>query len=246
MSDLSAARLRSSVPVVLLVHGVFSDTSSWSDVIATLSDAGVEAVAPALPLRGLSSDARYLADVAGRHAGPVLLVGTCYSGAVITVAGALADNAAGLVYVAGFAPAEGESCVDVARAHPRTALADALRPATFHTPHGEPAIELSIDASAFRDVYAADLAPRRAALMAAAQRPVAAAALEEKASVAAWHSLPSWYLVATADRAVHPDAQRAMARRAGSVTIEVDASHSVAVSQAAAVAALVESAARAT
>jgi len=245
MSDLSAARRRSSVPVVLLVHGVFSDTSSWSAVIAALSDAGIEAAAPALPLRGLASDASYLADVAGRHAGPVVLVGTCYSGAVITVAGARSDNAVGLVYLAGFALAEGESCVDVARAHPSTPLAHALRPATFHAAGGEPAIELSIDPAAFHEVYAADLPPRRAASMAAAQRPVAAAALEERAAVAAWRTLPSWYLVATADRAVHPDAQRAMARRARAATTEVDASHSVAVSRPAAVAALIERAARA-
>jgi pimeloyl-ACP methyl ester carboxylesterase len=192
---------------VLLVHGAFADASNWSGVIRELLAAGIDVVAPANPLRGLVSDARYIANVADEIDGPVLLVGHSYGGAVITVAGSLAANTLGLAYVAGFALDEGESTLDVSGRFPDTLLIAALRPASFPEAEGDLAAELYIDRDAFPRAFAADLPLPTAAAAATAQRPIAAAALEEKAPSAAWRSLASWYVVATADRIIHPDAQ---------------------------------------
>jgi pimeloyl-ACP methyl ester carboxylesterase len=177
--------------------------------------------------------------VADEVGAPVLLVGQDYGGAVITVAGARMRNAVGLVYVSGYALAEGESAVDINGRFPAGRLGPALRPATFSTGADRPAIELYLKREAFREAFAADLPERVATVLAAGQRPITAAALEERAPAAAWRTLPSWYLVATADQALHPEAQRVMAKRAGATTVEVDASHAAPLSRPAEVAQLV-------
>ena len=212
-------------------------------MIGELLAAGLDVVAPANPLRGLVSDAGYLASVAEEIDGPVLLVGHSYGGAVITVAGALAANILGLAYVAGFAIDEGESALNVSSGFPETLLSAALRPATFPDTDGKPITELYIDREAFPKVFAADLPLLTATAAAASQRPIAAAALEEKSPSAAWKSLPSWYVVATADRIVHPDAQRFMAKRAGAHTVELEGSHAIARSQPALIAGQIRTAA---
>jgi pimeloyl-ACP methyl ester carboxylesterase len=173
----------------------------------------------------------------------VVLAGHAYGGAVITVAGAAAPNVVALVYVAGYALDEGESCLDVVARFPASRLHPALRPATYRTGSGRLAVELYLRADAFADVFAADLPLATTSVGALAQRPIAAAALEEPAPAAAWRTLPSWYVVATADRAIHPDAQRFMAGRAGSHATEVDASHAVALSQPDAVGGVIRAAA---
>jgi pimeloyl-ACP methyl ester carboxylesterase len=212
--------INGSTPTVLLVHGAFADASSWSEVIADLQEAGIEVIAPANPLRGVAADAAYLASIAGRIDGPVLLVGHCYGGAVITQAGTQPGNIVGLVYVAAFAPAVGESLLDVSARFPDTLLGPALRPVGN-------ASELHLTPDRYREVFAADLPERLTSVAAAAQRPVAAAAFEQSCTAAAWQRLPSWFVVASADHAVHPEAQRFMARRIGADTIEVDASHAI-------------------
>jgi pimeloyl-ACP methyl ester carboxylesterase len=235
-----------STPYVLLVHGGFADASSWAGVIAELQDTGTDVMAPANPLRGVASDTSYVANVARAIDGPVLLVGHCYGGAVITQAGAMADNVVGLVYVAAYAPAEGENLLDIAARFPDTLLGPAIRPATFPTGNAEPSVEMYLTTDHYREVFAADLPERVTAVAAAAQRPLAAIAFQERFTVAAWRTLPSWFVVATADQAVHPDAQRFMARRIGADTIEVDASHAIALSWPTAVAGHVRTAAAAT
>ena len=225
-----------STPTVLLVHGAFADASSWTGVIAQLQIAGIEAVAPANPLRGLASDARYLASVAAEIDGPVLLVGHAYGGAVITAAGSLVANVRALVYVTAFALDEGESMLDVSAKFPGSFLAPALRPAICPDERGEPVVELYIEREAFPEVFAADLPPAVAAVAAATQRPIATAALEAKMPRAAWKTLPCWYVVAVADRIIPRDAQRFMATRTAAHTLEVDGSHAVALSQPAIVA----------
>ena len=225
---------------VLLVHGEFVDASSWASVAGALQVGGIDVWAPANPLRGLAADAAYLANVAGGIDGPVLLAGHAYGGAVITVAGALAHNVVGLVYVAAYAVDAGESCLDVAGRFPDSALGPALRPATYPRPPEPPGVELYLKPEAYAPVSGD--APARAA----AQRPIAAAALEERAPAAAWHTLPSWYVVAAEDRMLHPDAQRFMARRAVAQTIELDASHAVVRTHADRIAALLVSAAHLT
>jgi pimeloyl-ACP methyl ester carboxylesterase len=228
---------------VLLVHGAFADGSMWAGVIAELQAVRIDVIAVASPLRGLTSDAAYVASAAAEIDGPVLLTGHDYGGAVITAAGLAAGNLAGLVYVAAFALDEGESALDIIRRFPGSQLMPALRPATFPGVDGDPAIELYIDQEAYPRVFAAGLPGRCAAAAAAAQRPITAAAFEEKSPAAAWKTAPSWYIIATADQLIPPGGQRFMARRAGAHSIEIDASHAIALTQPAAVAGQIAAAA---
>lgn len=231
---------------MLLVHGAFTDASSWSAVIVELLAAGIPVRAPANPLRGLEPDSAYLAAVVAGIDGPVLLVGHSYGGMVISAAAARVPNVVGLVFVAAFAPAEDESVLDVVRRFPDTLLNAALRPTAYPADGPDPGVELSLDTDRFAAVFAADLPDALTSVAAAAQRPVAAAAFEQSSPATAWRTLPSWFAVASADQAIHPAAQRFMARRAGADTIEVDASHAIALSQPSAVAGLIRNAITAT
>jgi pimeloyl-ACP methyl ester carboxylesterase len=216
---------------VLLVHGAFADGSMWAGVIAELQAAGIGTTALANPLRGLASDAAYVARAAAAIDGPVVLAGHSYGGAVITAARSAPGNVVGLVYVTGYALEEGESAVDISGRFPGSQLAAALRPATFPDANGDPGVELYVDREAFPQLFAADLPHRAAAVAAAVQRPITAAALEEKSLAAAWKTTPSWYVIATADQVIPPEAQRFMALRAGAHTAEIRASHAVALTQ---------------
>ena len=197
------------------------------------------------PLRGLASDAAYVASFVNQIDGPVLLVGHSYGGAVISVAGASTPNAAGLVYVAAFILDEGESFGEIFAGFPATPLGEALRPGTYPLADGETAVELTIAPELYQSAFAADVPSEIIKVAAISQRPFAAI-FDDRAQAAAWKTLPSWAVVATADNAIHPDAQRHMTHRAGAHTIEVDASHSIAVSQPDAVAELIQTAVNAT
>jgi pimeloyl-ACP methyl ester carboxylesterase len=229
---------------VVLVHGAFTDASCWSAVVDQVQAAGVPVLAVANPLRGLPEDAAYVAGAVRVVGGPVLLVGHSYGGAVITGAAGLADNGVGLVYVAGYAIDAGESVADIGARFPKTLLPAALRQWSYRGLDGAENVELTIDAVAFPAAFAADLPPRTAEVLAASQRPITLAALEAKAGTAAWRSLPSWYLIATDDQCLHPDAQRFMAERAGSHIAQTAGSHAVALSQPTAVADVILTAAR--
>jgi pimeloyl-ACP methyl ester carboxylesterase len=209
---------------VVLVHGAFADASGWAGVIERLLAAGVPVRAVVNPLRGISADAAYLAGVFRQIAGPVLAVGHSYGGAVITNAAAAADNVVGLVYVAAFAPDEGESLGEIEARSTDSMLPAALRPSEYPLDDGT-AVELSIDPAQFRAAFAADLPEPVASVLARSQRPIAVAAFEEKTGVPAWKRLPSWAVVATADLAAGTDVVRSMAERAGARITEVDASH---------------------
>ncbi|MDT3439571.1 MULTISPECIES: alpha/beta fold hydrolase [unclassified Pseudofrankia] len=227
---------------VVLLHGECEDGSVWAAVIRLLREAGVDVTAPAVQLRSLEGDARYVRDVSWRIPGPVLLVGHGYGAAVASVAAAHLANAVGVVFVAGFVLAPAQSVVDVVSTpRGRTYLAS-LRPEDFLDSAGNSVSELRLGPGEYADTLAADLPAVVTSPLAVAQRPVAAAALEERASSAGWTTLPSWYLVAASDRFIDPDLQRAMAERAGSVTREVNASHLVPVSQPGAVVAVVQEA----
>ncbi len=230
-----------NVPTVVLVHGGFADASFWTPVVRKLRAANVPVLAPPNPLRGLAVDAEYIASFVRQIDGPVLLVGHSYGGAVISVAGTAADNVVGLVYVAAFILDEDESFGEVLAAFPATPLGEALRPSTYPLPDGGTGGELTIAPELYRSAFAADLPAETTEVLAVMQRPFAAI-FDERAQAAAWKTLPSWAVVATADNAIHPDAQRHMARRAGAETIEVDASHSIALSQPTAVAEVVRTA----
>ncbi len=228
---------------VVLVHGAFADASSWAPVIADLRASGVSAVAPANPLRGVAADAAYIASFVSQIEGPVVLVGHSYGGAVVTVAGAATENVTALVYVAAFIPDVGESLGEINARFADMPLGAALRPGAFplSTP-GETSVELSIAPELFPSVFAADVPAEVLGQAAYSQRPAAVSAFEEKAQAAAWKNLPSWTVVATSDLCIDPAAERSMAERAGSQTIEVDASHAIALSQPRAVADLIRSA----
>ncbi|MER7569098.1 alpha/beta hydrolase [Streptomyces sp. NPDC097941] len=232
-------------PTVVLVHGAFADAASWSGVIAELQSDGIPVVAPPNPLRGLASDAAYIASVASQIDGPVVLVGHSYGGAIITVAGTT-ENVVGLVYVAAYVPEEGESPADLQGRFPEPALAASLRTATYPAEGAagtEPLVEFTIEQEAFPTVFAADVPEEVTKVLAVAQRPLAAGAFTEPAAAAAWKTKPSWALVACADHAINPEVQRFGAKRADSTVIEIDgASHAVAVSRPKAVANLIRDA----
>jgi pimeloyl-ACP methyl ester carboxylesterase len=222
-------------PTVVLVHGAFADASSWNGVITRLLDQGVPVTAPPNPLRGISADAAYIAAVLAQIEGPVLAVGHSYGGAVLTNAATDADNVVGLVYVAAFAPDEGEMLGEVEAGSKDSVLNSALVARTYPTASGESATEFSIDPSKARDAFAGDLSDEQAALIAATQRPVAELAFSEPNGPPAWKRLPSWAVVATGDKAAGTDVTRSMAERAGAKITEVDGSHVIMVSQPAAV-----------
>jgi len=221
-----------TMPTVVLVHGAFADGSSWDGVIKRLQAQGYTVVAPAIGLRGVGADSRYLASVISQIDGPVLVVGHSYGGALITNAATGASNVVGLVFVAAFAPDEDELLGDVTGESKDSVLMTALVQREYPTGRdGETATEFLIDPAKFREVFAADLPPERTAVMAATQRPVAAAAFSDRSGPPAWKSLPSWALVGTADKAAGADLVWSMARRAGSDIVEVESSHVVMVSQ---------------
>ncbi|MFE0455862.1 alpha/beta fold hydrolase [Streptomyces sp. NPDC058914] len=235
-----------TTPTVLLVHGAFADAGSWSGVIAELQEQGIPVIAPPNPLRGLASDAAYVASVAAQIDGPVVLVGHSYGGALITVAGTT-ENVVGLVYVAAYVLEEGESLGELQGRFPLSPLVGSLKQWTYPVPGGEPAVEVTIAEDAFPSVFAADVPADVTKVLAASQRPLAAAAFEETAAAAAWKTKPSWALVAAADEAINPEVERFGAKRAGATVVELEgASHAVAVSRPKEVADLIVEAVRAT
>ena len=217
-------------PTVVLVHGAFADASSWNGVIERLQQQGCTVVAPANPLRGVATDSAYLASVVNQLDGPVLLVGHSYGGAVIT--NAAATGVVGLVFVAAFAPDEGERLGDVEASSKDSVLNSALVQRQYPTGQGtETATEFAIDPALFREAFAADLPTEQTAVMAATQRPVAASAFTDVSGPPAWKVLPSWAVVATGDKAAGSDVVRSMAQRAGADILEVEGSHVIMVSQ---------------
>jgi pimeloyl-ACP methyl ester carboxylesterase len=218
-------------PTVVLVHGAFADASSWNGVIERLQAKGMSVTAPANPLRGIAADSAYVAAVFGQIEGPVVAVGHSYGGAVITNAATDAKNVVGLVYVAAFAPDDGETLGAVEASSKDSVLNSALVARQYPTADRESATEFYIDPAKAREAFAGDLSDQQAALIAATQRPVADAAFGEPNGTPAWKHLPSWAVVATGDKAAGTDVVRSMAERAGATITEVEGSHVIMVSQ---------------
>ncbi|WET38700.1 alpha/beta hydrolase (plasmid) [Agrobacterium fabrum] len=229
-------------PTVVLVHGAFADSSSWNGVTRILQKDGYRVVAAANPLRSVSSDAAYISDIVASIAEPVVLVGHSYGGQVITSAANGRDNVKTLVYVAAFAPDEGEAAADLAGKFPGGTLGQALA-APVKLADGS--TDLSIDQEKFHDQFAHDVGVDNAALMAAGQRPITEAALTEKSGKPAWKALPSYFVYGDGDKNIPAEALAFMAERAGSkhTVVAKGASHVVMVSQPEVVAALIEEAA---
>jgi len=229
MTDASTVNSRVTVA---LVHGAFADSSSWNDVVDQLQAAGIAVQAISNPLRRITADAAYVASAIRQIPGPVLAVGHSYGGAIITNAAPHAGNVVGLVYVAAFAPDEGETLGDIEGDSKDSVLNTALLQLQYPTGQGTgTAVELAIDPAKFHDAFAADLPEKQAAVMAATQRAVAAAAFAEPNGTPAWKNLPSWAVVATGDKAAGSDVVRSMARRAGAAITEVEGSHVIMISQ---------------
>ncbi|MEV4558240.1 alpha/beta hydrolase [Kitasatospora sp. NPDC049285] len=235
--------MTNDTPTVVLVHGAFADASSFARVIPALLADGLQVVAPAVPNRSLTGDAAYLASVVRQIPGPVVLVGHSYGGAVITVAGA-EENVKALVYLAGYALEEGESLGALQGRFPASELADALVYRPFPLEGGGEGTDVSVETDRFPAIFAADVDPALARVLAVSQRPLAAAAFAEAAPVAAWRTKPSWGLVCTADRTINPEVERFGYRRAGMTTVEADSSHLVMLSRPEQVADLIRTAVR--
>ena len=200
---------------VVLVHGLFADGSSWSEVISRLQAAGLNATAVQNPLTTLPEAVASAQHVLARQDGPTVLVGHSFSGMIVTEAG-VHPNVSALVYVAARAPDAGEDY---------TALAK-----TFPTPPASAGIvfdgdEGRLSEAAFLRDFAGDLPEAKAKVLYAVQDPFYKALLTGKTTQAAWRSKPSFYAVSTEDRTINPDLERFMAKRMGAKTIEVKASH---------------------
>src|SRR5580658_8563533 len=192
---------------VVLIHGAWADGSSWSAVIEQLQAEGHKVAAPQFPLTALADDVARLRQVLALQDGPTVLVGHSYGGQILTALGIDAPNVVGLVYIAAFGLDEGESLgVLLSQGPPTPALAHLF---TDKQGFGW----LSEDD--FVNHFAADVDPVQAKVMYAVQQPLAMSAFGDVMGVPAWKTLPSWYLVATDDQALPPDAERLFASRMG-------------------------------
>jgi pimeloyl-ACP methyl ester carboxylesterase len=219
---------------VVLVHGGFVDGSGWEGVYTWLKRDGYTVDIVQNPTNSLAGDVAYTKRALAAQDGPVILVGHSYGGVVITEAGT-DPKVVGLVYVAAFAPDKGESVASlIANPPPSAPVPPILPPVDGY---------LFLDRAKFAAAFAADVSPDAAAFMADSQMPWGVEALSGAVSDPAWKTKPSWYLVATEDRMIPPDAQRAMSKRAGSTVVEVKGSHAVYVARPEAVASLIEKAA---
>lgn len=232
-------------PTVVLVHGAFADSSSWNEVIRILEGDGYPVVAAANPLRGLRTDANYVRSVIDSVSGPVVLAGHSYGGSVMSQAADGHPDVKALVYIASFILEPGESTGELAAKFPGAQLGAALDKVPVPMPGGGTGDDLYIRQDEFRKVFAADVPEDVTRLMAATQRPITAAALEEPASKAAWKTIPSWNMVTTQDLAIPAESMRFMGQRANAHNVEIDASHAVTVSRPDAVAGLINDAAAA-
>jgi pimeloyl-ACP methyl ester carboxylesterase len=218
-------------PTAVLVHGAFADASGFGGVLRELTRAGYAAVAPANPLRGLACDAAAIGAVASAIDGPVVLIGHSYGGAVISQASAGLANVTGLVYLAAFGLAVGESCASVQEPFPPSLLASTVYLTSYDAPGASTGPDLYISKERFRETFCADVLADLADVMYATQRPLSLAAHTERATAAGWQDRPSWFCVFEDDKAISPDAERFMAERMRAVTESVSGSHSAFIAQ---------------
>ena len=223
---------------IVLVHGAWADGSCWSAVIERLQADGYTVTAPQFPMTQLSADVARLRQVLARQDGPTIVVGHSYGGQIMTALGTDAPNVVGLVYIAAFGLDQGESLGGLLSGGPPT-------PALAHLIVDEQAFAW-IPEDDFVTHFASDVEKSRAKVMHAVQQSLSMSTFEDVMGVPAWKSHPSWYLVATNDEAIPPDAERMFAKRMGATMIEVPSSHLPMVSHPAEVVRLIEAAANVT
>lgn len=207
---------------VVLVHGAWADGSSWSKVIALLDPKRFNVTAVQLPLTSLEDDISVTRNALASQTGPTVLVGHSYGGAVITGAANDAPNVTALVYIAAFGLDEGESLQGLSSQGPATPGAAQIRP----DEHGF----LWIDREGFAQVFAADVDPVDARVMAVVQKPLSIKSFSGKSGPPAWKHIPSWYLVSSNDQMIPPQAEEFMAKRMGATVRSIAASHASMVS----------------
>lgn len=225
-----------SKPSIVLVHGAFADASGWQKVIPIMLKDGFSVTAVQNPLKSLEEDVATTKRVIETQKGDVILVGHSYGGAVITEAAAGNNKVKALVYVAAFAPEKGESLDGLLKKYPPTPLFAALVP--------DSAGFIFIDQAKYHEVFAHDLTMEEAPILAATQKAIAGSVFRESLKAVAWKTIPSWYVVATQDRAIDPDLQRFMAKRMKAQTTELTASHVPFLSQPIKIAEIIKSAAK--
>jgi pimeloyl-ACP methyl ester carboxylesterase len=228
-----------TLPNIVLVHGAWADGSGWSSVIQNLQAKGHTVTAVQLPLTSLDADVATVTGVLSNQNAPTILVGHSYGGSVITQVGPDAPNLAGLVYIAAFAPDEGESMKGLTSGDPKPVGVSAIRPDARGF--------LWLDPDGFVNFFAPDVDPVQARVMSAAQKPIFSGSLlgEQAFGKPSWKAFPSWYLVASDDQMIPPDAERFFAQRMGATVVEVPSSHVPMVSQPDAVTNLILTAAQA-
>ena len=219
---------------IVLVHGAWADGSSWSKVIPLLDATGFRVFAVQLPLTSMADDVATVQRAIVLVDGPLLLVAHSYGGAVITQAGN-DPKVAGLVYVAGFAPAEGQSAYDLAVANPTPALQQ-LQQDQFGF--------LKLTPTGIREDFAQDLSDSEQAVLTATQSPTATAALSAPISTPAWRNKPCWFVIAARDRVVAPTLQATFAQQMNATSITLSSSHVAMLSQPYVVASFIRRAAR--
>jgi pimeloyl-ACP methyl ester carboxylesterase len=220
---------------VLLVHGAWADGSSWSGVIGRLQHDGYTVRAVQLPLQSLADDAAIVRREIERIGRPVVVAGHSYGGAVITEAASGASNVTGLVYAAAYSLDQGESLLALNKKFSATEILGALEFDALGNATVEP--------EAFTRLFAPDLPPRQARVLAATQKPISGAIFGTPGGAPAWRDIPAWYQVSTADQVINPDLQRFVAARMNAHVVELPASHASPVSQPNAIAELIETAA---
>lgn len=203
-------------PAIILVHGSWADGTSWQHVIPLLLQGGYSVTAVQNPLISLPEDIAITKRVIDAQPGPVVAVGHSYGGAVITGAAVGNPQVKALVYIAGWALSPGDSISQLVGKYP-SPLVTAMAP--------DAAGFLYIDREKFHEVFAHDVSPVEAQVMAVTQKPAASITFEQSVESAAWETIPSWYLLAQEDRAITPELQRFMANRIGAKTTEIQASH---------------------
>ena len=222
-------------PNIVFVHGAWADGSCWSEVIERLQGEGFQVRAPQFPMSSLAADVARLRQVLRRQDGPTIVAGHSYGGQIMTALGSDAPAVAALVYIAAFGLDEGESLGKLLAGGPPT-------PALAHLIVDEQQFSWLPEAD-FLGHFASDVPPVKARVLWAVQQGLSLSTFEDVMGVPAWKSYPSWYLVATNDEAISPDAERMFARRMGATTVEVPASHLAMVSKPGEVVKLIKAAA---
>jgi pimeloyl-ACP methyl ester carboxylesterase len=223
-------------PTIVLVHGGWADSSGWDAEITTLTGLGYPVVTIANPLRSLTSDSDYVRARLEQISGPIVVVGHSYGGAVITNGARGVSNVKALVYVAAFAPAEGESLAtdQFPGTHIDPSKLDVVPVPNPAAPGGQD-VDLYIKPADFRDIFAGDVSPRESMLEAATQRPFANTAFTQPSGAPAWATIPSWDLISLDDHAISPAGQMFMAQRMHAYITTVHSAHDIMISHPAAV-----------